>query len=671
MDHQVKVRGVRIEKAEIEAVLLRHPEVKEALVDARLFRGEKSLVAYCVTGNRQASEAELREHLEGYFPRYMVPEAFVLLQKFPLTPSGKIDVKALPEPSECGSDTKELSLPRTPTQEILAALWAKLLNRKIVGVHEDFFAMGGHSLLATMMASQIRDTFKLELPLRSIFELRTVAELASHIDSASYRQNHVSVPPLVPQLRPARVPLSFAQQRLWFMNKVTPGMSLYNIPAALRLKGMLDVAALQKALDEMVRRHEILRTTFPEIDGAPVQRIGEPNPVFIRHLDLKHKAEPERERVLNLYVEEEIDAPFDLIKGPLLRILIVELDSENFVLVITTHHIVSDGWSTAIFVRELCELYRSFVLGEEPQLPKLAIQYADFAIWQRNWLTGEVLERQSTYWKRQLQSPLPQLTLPVDFQQNGKRTYRGAVESLALTEDVLPTLHNFCREFQITPFMALLAAFQVLLHRYSGQEDIIVGADIANRNHAETEGLIGFFVNMLVLRTDLAGDPTVAELLERVRKIALDAYAHQDLPFEKIVAELQPDRSLSQNPLFQVVIVLQNMPTAEIQVPGIAIRPFTLPRHWAKFDLILTLEDAGGRLVASIEYNTDLFRSQTIVRMLEQYNRVLVAIMGDSSRKLSSIPVLSEQEVGLWAQSSMGERLTRKDLESILLQASR
>jgi surfactin family lipopeptide synthetase A len=671
MDHQVKIRGVRIEKSEIEAVLLRHPGVREALVDARMVRGEKSLVAYWVANDMPATEAELREHLEGYLPRYMVPEAFVLLEKFPLGASGKIDLKSLPEPPDSGEDARLLGLPRTPIEEVLVALWAKLLNRNAVGVHEDFFAIGGHSLLATMMASQIRDTFKVELPLRSIFELRTVAELASFIDSNGFRRNHPPAPELRPQLRPTSIPLSFAQQRLWFIDKVTPGMGLYNIPAALRLKGVLNVAALQAAMNEMVRRHEILRTTFPEVDGSPVQRIGEPWPVSIRWLDISAIAQPEKELALNQQVEHEIQFSFDVARGPLLRVLVVQLKREEYVLVFTTHHIVSDGWSTAVLVRELCELYRRFTKGEELHLPPLPIQYADFAIWQRSWLTGEVLERQVAYWKRQLQMPLPQLNLPFDFPKNGQRTYRGAVESAVLPQEVVQALHEFCRELHITPFMAMLAAFQIMLHRYSGQEDVIVGADIANRNRLETENLIGFFVNMLVLRTDLSGDPTIAELLQRVRQVALDGYAHQDLPFEKIVAGLQPDRNLSHNPLFQVVIVLQNMPAAEVHVPGAVIHPFELPRRWAKFDLILTLEETDGKLSASIEYNTDLFRPRTIVRMLEHYDRVLAAIIRDPGQRLSNVPVLSEQEVKPWSQSQMGERLSRKDLELILLQAGR
>jgi surfactin family lipopeptide synthetase A len=670
IDQQVKIRGVRIERSEIESVMLRHSGVREAVVDVRSFLGEESLVAYWVPSGIQATEeSELRKHMEEYLPQNMVPAAFVTLEQFPLTANGKIDLKMLPSPQESADAREPLAAPRNFMEEVLTGLWRKLLNREVVGIHDDFFAIGGHSLLATMMASRLQHTFGVEVPLRKVFELRTIVELAAFIAAARNEPCNI-VPPIIrPSFRPACIPLSFAQQRLWFLDRLSPGLSLYNIPVAVRLDGALNVNALKWAMDEMVSRHEILRTTFSEVEGSPVQVIHERLHVPIRRISLRHLTSTERDAQLHEHVGEEVGVSFDLSRGPLLRILLVEMDSQNHVLVFTTHHIVSDGWSMAIFVREVCEYYRKYLESETTPLPQLPVQYADFAIWQRDWLSSEVLGRQRAYWKRQLRPPLPRLNMSFDGPPPNRSSYRGASESLTLPKQLGPALQTFCREFEVTPFMAMLAAFQIVLHRYSGQEDIIVGADIANRNREETEGLIGFFVNMLVLRTDLSGDPSIRELMERIRQTALDAYAHQDFPFEQIVAELQPERNLAQNPLFQVVIVLQNMPAEELRIPGVNVSRFELPWRWAKFDLILNIEESGGVLSASMEYSTDVFRADTIRRMLAHYNNVLTQMIADSSQRLSSIGLLTQQEREALAPSSIGAQLSIPQLESILIQS--
>lgn len=664
LDHQVKIRGVRIEKMEIEAVLRQHPAVKEAVIDANKLGSEKCLVAYWTKRGESATNgSELREYLKGYLPSSMIPAAYVNLAKLPLTANGKIDIARLPVPGQ--DDATPIVEAHTLVEKVLLRLWSKVLGRNRIGIHDNFFEIGGHSLLATMLASQIRDAFELEIPLRTIFDRPTIADLALWISDARREGKAHLVPPLQAMARPAAIPLSFAQQRLWFVNKLNPN-GLYNIPTAVELKGPLNLAALQKSVDEIVRRHEILRTTFHETGGIPFQAVEASLSVPVRRLDLQHISQGEQPASLFRIARNEIYSPFDLSHAPLLRTLLVQLDAEEHALFITTHHIISDGWSMAIFIREMRSLYRSFCRGETASLPEMKIQYADFAMWQRDWLRGEVLEEQLSYWKTQLKPPVPELKLPVDFARPAYRTYEGALHSAVFSSDILSAIEQFSRDQGCTPFMVMLAAFQFLLHRYSGQEDIIVGADIANRNRTETEDLIGFFVNMLVLRTDLSGDPTIKELLHRVRRTAMDAYSHQDVPFERIVADLQPERSLNRNPLFQVLIVLQNMPSEGVGIEELQVTTLDLPHRLAKFDLTLTLEETDGSLLVSMEYSTELFKEETIVRMVRHYENLLRRITCNADVPLSAVDLLSGGEM---PDAAMVEtQLSRRDLESILLQ---
>jgi hypothetical protein len=606
----------------------------------------------------------LREYLKDHLPSSMIPAAFVNLAKLPLTANGKIDIARLPAPGQ--DDATPVAEARTLVEEVLLGLWSKVLGRDRIGIHDNFFEVGGHSLLATMLASQIRDAFKLEVPLRTIFDRPTIADLAQGISDARHEGKSPLVPPLRAMARPAAIPLSFAQQRLWFVNKLNPN-GLYNIPTAVGLKGPLNLVALQKSIDEIARRHEILRTTFHETGGIPFQAIEASPSIPVRRLDLQHISRGERPASLFQIARSEIYLPFDLSRGPLLRILLVQLDAEEHALIITTHHIISDGWSMAIFIREMRSLYKSFLLGERASLPEMKIQYADFAMWQREWLRGEMLEEQLSYWKTQLKPPVPELKLPVDFPRPTNRTYEGALHSAVVSSDILSAIEQFSRDQGCTPFMVMLAAFQLLLHRYSGQEDIIVGADIANRNRTETEELIGFFVNMLVLRTDLSGDPTIKELLRRVRRTSLDAYSHQDVPFERIVTDLQPERSLSRNPLFQVLIVLQNMPSEGVGIEELEVTTLDLPHRLAKFDLTLTLEEADGNLLVSMEYSTELFKAETIVRMVRHYENLLRRITCNADVPLSAVDLLSPGEMPDLA--IVEAQLSRRDLESILLQS--
>ncbi|HEU4561131.1 MAG TPA: amino acid adenylation domain-containing protein, partial [Longimicrobium sp.] len=551
LDQQVKIRGVRVEPGEVESALLAHVAVREARVVAREDAGEKRLVAYVVGG---AEAEELRAHLRKSVPEHMVPAAFVFLDALPLTPNGKLDRKALPAP-DYGTAADRYVAPRTPAEEVLAGIWAGVLRLERVGVTESFFELGGHSLLATRVVSRIREVFGVEVPLRALFERPTVAELAKTVEDERRRGLPV-LPPVVPAERTGALPLSFAQERLWFLDRLAPDSPFYNVPAVWRLGGALDRAALERSLGEIVRRHEALRTTFAEVDGSPVQVIAPFDGFTLPVEDLSELGEADREAVVRRRAGEEARQPFDLAAGPLFRAGLLRLGKEDHVLLLSMHHIVSDGWSTGVLFRELSALYAAYREGGESPLPELAVQYADYAVWQREQLAGEALERQLAYWRERLAGAPELLELPTDRPRPAVQTYRGEMVPVELSLELLERLQRLGRSEGATLFMTLLGAFQVLLSMYSGSEDVVVGSPIAGRTRGEVEELIGFFVNTLVLRTDLSGDPSFREALRRAREVTLGAYEHQEVPFERLVAELQPGRSLSYSPLFQVMLVL-------------------------------------------------------------------------------------------------------------------
>ncbi|HEX7240350.1 MAG TPA: amino acid adenylation domain-containing protein, partial [Longimicrobiaceae bacterium] len=542
LDAQVKIRGFRIEPGEVEAVLHAHPGVREAAVTVREDApGERRLVGYVVPREPGAVEtAELRRWLAQRLPEHLVPGALVALEALPLTPNGKLDRRALPAPGPGGTGAS--AAPRTPAEEVLAGIWADVLRAERVGVHDGFFELGGHSLLATRVVSRVRDAFGVELPLRAVFEAPTVAALAERVEEA--RGGGAPPPPLVPVPRGRPLPLSFSQHRLWFIDRLEPGSAAYNMPFPLRLGGGLHPGALEHALSEVVRRHEALRTRFPVVDGEPVQHVDPPRPVPIPRVDLRGAAPERREGELARLAAEEARRPFDLAAGPLLRATLVRLDDAQHALLFTLHHVVSDGWSMGVLVRETFEAYAARVEGRAPALPGLPVQYADFAVWQREWLTGETLERQLAYWRERLTGAPPVLDLPTDRARPAQRAGRGAWCALRVEPALTEGVRALSRREGATTFMTLLAAFSTLLARYSGQTDVVVGTPIAGRGRGETEGLIGFFLNTLALRVDLGGDPAFRDLLGRVRETTLGAYAHQDVPFERIIEEVQPARSL-------------------------------------------------------------------------------------------------------------------------------
>ncbi|MDX6614894.1 MAG: hypothetical protein QOD75_4080, partial [Blastocatellia bacterium] len=554
-DDQVKLRGFRIELGEIEAVINEYPSVRDCVVIAREdVPGDKRLVAYLVSENSgEDLNSGLRAHLKTKLPDYMMPSAYVGLDALPLTPNGKVARRALPAPDFAATSKGSFVAPRTHEEQLLADIWAEVLRLELVGADDNFFELGGHSLLATQVLSRVLQTFDVQLPLRALFESPTVSELCKRITASQVAGDNSSAPSIKPQTRDGRAVLSFGQQSFWFLNQLNPDTALYNIYRAVRIRGPLHVNPLQQALNEIVARHESLRTTLAADGDEPVQIISARGEMKLKVIDLSDVAASERETVTAQTLTQEAHIPFDMTTGPLIRGTLVRLNDEEHILLLAMHHVVSDDWSMGVFFRELSALYESFVLGQDSPLTPLPIQYADFAAWQHAWLQGEVLGQQLEYWKRQLAGAPRVLQLPTDRPRPLRPTHEGAREEVVLPAELIRKLTAVGQSEGGTLFMTLLAAFQNLLARYTGQEDIVVGTPIAGRNRAETEGLIGYFINTLVLRTDLSGNPSFRELVRRVRDVSLGAYAHQDLPFERLVEELQPERSLTQPPLFQVM----------------------------------------------------------------------------------------------------------------------
>ncbi|HYO56343.1 non-ribosomal peptide synthetase [Archangium sp.] len=646
IDHQVKVRGFRIELGEIEAVLGQHPAVRELVVVVREEGpGGPRLVAYVAAhAGQTVHEGELRAFVSGKLPEYMVPSAFVVLEKLPLTPNGKVDRKALPAPAL--REVMAFVAPRTPGEELVAGIWAQLLGVPKVGRHDNFFALGGNSLMATQAASRLRNAFKVELPLRWLFDAPTVSALAQRVDSARREVDAPQALPPAPVRRDGALPLSFSQQRLWFQDQLAPGDSSFNVTLAVRVKGPLEVESLEWSLRELCRRHESLRTTFATVQGQPVQVIS-PEPRFqLGVVDLSGLGEQERETEVQRRADADAAQPFDLTKGPLMRVQLLRLAPREGVLLVALHHIVTDGWSMSLFFKELGTLYEAHSRGRPSPLPELPIQYVDYAVWQRGWLSGEVLEAQLAYWRKQLAGAPAVLELPTDHPRPAFRSTRGAIAvGPTFPPALIQALRGVAQKEGVTFFMLLEAGFHTLLHRYSGQDDISVGTTVTGRTRMETEPLIGPFINTLVFRLNLAGDPTFRELLARVREMALGAYAHQEVPFEKLVDELAPERSLSHAPLFQAVFDMGGyaggMPT---KLAELELTPLSTQLTTTKFDLALVMADHEDGMVGACQYSTDLFEEQTVQRMLGHLKTLLEGVAANAEQRLSRLPLLGEQE---------------------------
>ncbi|HEX2250800.1 MAG TPA: condensation domain-containing protein, partial [Gemmatimonadales bacterium] len=659
--------GEKISPREVDEVLMDHPAVEQAVTFAvpHPTLGESVAAAIVLRESTSGTEAEIRRFAATRLADFKVPQQVVIVDEIPKGPTGKLQRIGLAEKLGLAAPGSEqaraqvgLSAPSTPTEQRLMEIWADVLGLERLGIHDNFFELGGDSLMATQVIARLRDALQVELPIASLFDRPTVAELGELIAQCLADKASVTGTVTIPR-RSATDPcrLSFAQQRLWFLDQIEPANPAYNIHVALRLTGALSVPILEQSLSEILRRHEALRTTFRTVDGQPVQIIASAKPLRLPVVDLSGLRTPDRETEVQRLAAEEAGSPFHLARGPLFRTMLLRLDAEEHVLLLTMHHIVSDGWSTEVLYRELGTLYEAFsaapgarAAGGSP-LPELPIQYADYAVWQRDWLQGEVLETQLAYWKEQLGDSPPMLALPTDRPRPTLQTYRGARHEMVISRRATEGLKALSQREGAPLFTTLLAAFQTLLSRYTGQDDLLVGTPIANRTRVETERLIGFFANTLALRTDLSGDPTFLELLGRVREVALGAYAHQDLPFEKVVEELQPKRDLSHMPLFQVMFAFQNVLGAHgvggsslKLAPGLTACPLQVDSGVAKFDLTLYLSETEQGLKGSWQYNIDLFEAATIERMAEHFQALLDGIVANPERSLSKLPLLSDVE---------------------------
>jgi amino acid adenylation domain-containing protein len=644
IDTQVKLRGFRIELGEIESLLLQHSLVKEAVVILSEADNNPRLVAY-ITAKANSCLPLLKEYLKTRLPNYMLPSQIILLDQMPLTPNGKLDRRALPTPDVATSTNFEM--PVTPTEELLSTLWQTLLKAKSVGRQDNFFELGGHSLLATQLVARIRDTFGAEISVRKVFEQSILSELATEIDKAA---SCVTLPPIRPQAENAPKTLSFAQSRLWFLAQLegTGTSTTYNMSTALKLDGKLNIAALRASFKYLLDRHSILRTYFPLLEGEAQVVVQNSEDIEVLAIaDLRSLAPETQAETVQRLSDTHAQAPFDLNTGPLFKAKLLQLSEQKNVLLINMHHIISDGWSMGVFKREWEQAYSAFAALYIPNLSPLPIQYSDYAAWQRNCLQGEILSSQENYWKQQLSDAPRLLNLPTDHPRPAQQSYQGGREEYFLSNELTQRLKIVSQKHGVSLFMTLLTAFNILLSRYSRQDDLCIGTAIANRTHTYTEGLIGFFVNTLVLRSKINPEQSFSQLLQQTRQTCLDAYAHQDIPFEYLVEQLQPERSLSHNPLFQVMIVLQNTEGAgtNVSLPELDIQWLDQNYPFAKFDLTLDLCQRQGELCCMWEYATDLFEAQTIRRMAGHFEVLLEAIAQNPQQLISKHCLITTAEI--------------------------
>ncbi|HYW08941.1 MAG TPA: amino acid adenylation domain-containing protein [Longimicrobium sp.] len=667
-DDQVKIRGFRVEPGEARAALRAHPAVADALVTARHDSGEPRLVAYFVAPEAAApAEDELRAFAARSLPPQAVPARFVRLDALPLTANGKVDLRALPSPDGWAARVAEPVAPRTPVEEKLVQLWKEVLKTDRVGVYDSFFDMGGDSIRAILAVARVRRAFGIALTLDTLFAAGTVAGLAGMVEMALQAQGSTPAAPVAPAPRDGPLPLSFAQQRFWYAHLLEPGSPAQNLPLAIRLRGPLDEAALGRALDETARRHEVLRTRFPTVDGEPRLAIDPPAPVALTRVDPGEATEPAgREANALREVRAAAWAPFDLERGPLLRALLARVDDDDHMLGITLHHVVTDGWSVGVLLRELGELYSAFAEGKPSPLPELPVQYADYALWQRENFQGDTLDAQLAYWRGKLEGA-PVLEIPTDHPRPAAQGYRGAAERVGLSGELTARFRETSQREGVTLFMSLLTAWAVLLHHRGGQEDVVVGAPVAtHRDREELQGVIGSFLNTLALRVQMAGDPDFRELLARVRRTALEAYSNQELPFDRLVEALNLPRNTGRPPLVQVWFNHSGIPGARVRFAGLKVQGVDVGDEAVKFDLQLSTEEVGGRLAASLRYNADLYERPTVVALLADLEALLARVAADPSTRLSELRAALDEEARARDTRDWGERgeAARRGLQS-------
>ncbi|HYW07614.1 MAG TPA: amino acid adenylation domain-containing protein, partial [Longimicrobium sp.] len=644
VDHQVKVRGYRVELGEVEAALRAHPSVADAVVVVREdMPGDRVLVGYVVG---DGAPAELREFVRERLPEYMVPSAIVVMDRLPRLPNGKVNRHALPAPARSAEGYVP---PKTPAEEAVCRIWEEVLGMERVGADDDFHELGGHSLRATQITSRIRRELGADLSLADVFEARTPAELARLAES---RGADEAAPPLVRADRSGPIPLSFSQQAIWFFQELAPGMKSYNFQAATHFDGALDVDALAGALTEIVRRHEIFRTAFVSADGEPRQEIHPPFPVHLPVADLRSVPDAEREAELERRLRADFTKPFHLDRLPLIRWTLYRTGESEHVLASVEHHFAHDGWSFGVYLRELVALYTAFAAGQPSPLAEPEVQFADYAVWQRAWMKTPAAARQLDYWKQKLAGPPAPLELRTDRPRPAEMTFRGRTRRHVLPPELARAAGKLARERGATLYVTLMSAFQALLHRYTGQADFCVGGGVANRNDRSAEGVIGMIVNTVAHRANFDGDPTVAELLERVRATTLEAYAHREVPFGEVVEAIQPERTLRHLPIYQVAFSFQDVPYPSFELPGARMRVTeALSNESAKFDLqVITIPRGSQRATRDDEvtmiweYATDLFDDATVGRMEEHYRAILAAMIADPDARVSALPLLADEE---------------------------
>jgi amino acid adenylation domain-containing protein len=646
IDNQVKIRGFRLELGEIESILGQHSEIRECVViDQDDTTGEKQLVAYFVPHESQKlGLKQLRRFLKSRLPEYVIPAVFVELSVLPLTPNGKIDRQALPQPERSPlSSEAPLLFSHNPTLEMLAAIWSEVLNVQVIGVDDNFFELGGHSLLATRVISRVKQVFAIALPLRSLFENPTLESLAECLQTTLNPSRQLEIERVS---RQEKLPLSFAQHRLWFIAQLEPDSPDYNLPAIVRLQGQLNITALEASFNEIVRRHEVLRTSFSDLDGEPVQEIAPALQLNLAIVELSKVTENQQNEQIQELIQQEAVQTFDLSQIPLFRLKLLRLNPQEHILIFVMHHIISDFWSEELLLQELTVLYESAIASKPFTLPELEIQYADFAVWQRQYLQGDLLEGHLSYWQQHLGEDFPVLHFPAN-----RSTIRptivsegGAVHNFALAKDLSDAVQTFSKTEGVTLFITLLAAFKVLLAIYTKQQDFIIGSPVANRNHLDLEPLIGFFVNTLLLRTDLEGDPSFRELVARVREVVLNGYAHQELPFEKLVEALQPNRTGKVTPLLQVWFTLTNNDTSNLQLSDLKISEIEFDTDLERYELRLDFSETNEGLKGCLGYKTDLFDSVTINFLAEYLAIILAQVIAQPDIKLSNLAAIITQK---------------------------
>ncbi|NIM12224.1 MAG: amino acid adenylation domain-containing protein, partial [Candidatus Aminicenantes bacterium] len=647
IDRQVNIRGFRIELEEIERQLQTHEDIHETAVTAI---GASSICAYFTAG-KEKNPKELRRFLSLKLPDYMIPAYFVQLDQLPLTPRGKIDTRTLPEPGKQRFTGRTgYKAPGSELEKKLADIWQELLGLEGIGIEDDFFELGGDSLLANQCIARIREELEIELSLRKFFENPCIESLVKVSEPGE-----VGVPRLRPMPKEGKIPLSFSQERLWFLQCLDPGSMAYYVPRVIRIKGEPDIELVERVITEIIRRHEILRTVFPTTDGEAVQRIREPYAFQLPIIDFSGLSEEEQGKKVSQWLEEEGQRGFNFQDGPMMRITLLKVKEKEYILVLTEHHLIHDGWTQEVLLKEFIILFTAYSQGKPSPLAELPIQYADFAIWQRNHLKGEVLERHLDYWKNKLSGLAPVLELPADRPRPAVISGKGAMKDIRLSRELSDSLRKYSKERGTTLFMTMLAVFKVLVYRYTGCEDICVGTGAANRKHKELEGMLGMLINTLALRTFVTGDLSFEACRERVKTTCMEAYEHEDTPFEKVVEVIRPERSLSYTPIFQVIFSFMDIRGVEIVLPGLELQAEVSHNRSSKFDINVVVvpplertpgnENEPGEILIEWEYSTDLFDAETIDRMIGHYNRLLEEIIRRPTVPIAVLPMLAQEEI--------------------------